>query len=491
MVAKKTVISYLSGKFDEDLLRELSSFIDSRKDSLKMIKVFEKWARPLQEIGIPFSATDFYRCISDDAFLKQNSTLSKTFYQVRYAGFDTEAIWNHCKKKINTKRGNPYNADSVAAKLSVSIEEAEEIVRSRLDKVRIDLPSLIARHGERLGREKYEQLQSKSKTSVENYKERYGDGWKAKWEYFRSTRNTRSLEAFVKKFGEDEGRARFEECNAQYTKKMSLEHLIEKFGEEVGTLEFQRRNSSKDSSSRSATFNRLKKVLGRSPTDQEIEQEYLDKRKKMSRVYQILVSKLPPAEAEIAYAEYKEKKRLSPDIAQELVGKMSMPHPRSLSPCSRQSAEIFKKIEAEIGRSLSYGTKSKELCIYDADLCKLYYYDCFDAESNTILEFNGSAFHPHPDLTEEQRASWYTISGQDANQKQAEDEEKIRFAIKSGYNVQVIWDKEVKLKHDRDTKIKQLAVVLNENKENFKQCQNMVQPRAPGRGRNSRRRTDS
>lgn len=469
MVAKKTVHSVLSGKFDEDMLNGLSSFIDGRKNSLRLIISFEKWIIPLVELGIPFSAVDFIRCASSDTFLKQTSAMSRNFYEARYAGFDVDLIWNHCKKSMCFKRGNPYDIDSVMKKMGVSRDTASDVVKKRLDGCRQDLAGFISRHGDEMGREKYREFLDKSKTTEENYKKRYGKDWESKWSQFKATRATRSLEHFVKKFGEAEGLVYFEKCNKEYSKKMSLEYLVATLGEVAGQEEFDRRNSKKDSSSREAVRARLSRKLKRPPSEEEVERYYTEGRKKRSGVYQLLIKKFTLDEAEQKYADYKCKKVLCEDIAIELAGRMSMPKARFLGPCSKQSCSFFSEVQEKLGRDLQFGTKSKEISLFDEDNCRLYYYDCFDPESNTLLEFHGSAFHAHPSMSDEEKRSWFTISGHDAESKQKADEAKIDFAKKSGYNVEIIWDKEVKLKHDRDAKIEQTVMVLNENKENLKQ----------------------
>lgn len=451
------------------MLDELSVFIDSRKDNLRLIAAFQKWIIPLQELNIPFSASDFIRCASGESFFSQTATLSRSLYEVKYAGFDIDRIWHHCKQTICSRRGNPYDVESVMIRLSVSRDRAEEIVKCRLDACRQDLPAFIARYGEEVGREKYNSFLEKSKTSEDNYKKRYGDAWKEKWDYFKSTRSTRSLDSFIEKFGEDQGRTAFDACNADYLKKMSLEHLISTLGEEAGRAEFARRNAKKDSSSRNSISNRLAKKLGRQPSDDEVEAAYLENRKRKSSIYQILIKKYSGEEAEERYLAYKRSRTLPDGVLDELVGRMSMSMPKFFNPCSKQSREFFSELEKSLGRSMAYGSKSKETKLYDEEHHKLYYYDCFDEESNTILEFNGSAFHPHPDMQEDEKKEWFTISGHDADSKQKLDQEKIAFATRSGYNVQVIWDREVKLKHDRESKIRQIVTVLNENKKSIKQ----------------------
>lgn len=99
------------------------------------------------------------------------------------------------------KRKSQYNVIDVSSKLGISLEEAEKIVEARKSATAGTLENFIKRHGEIIGRTKFEEFKSKSKSSIENFKKRYNDEWEEKWNNYLATRDSSSLEFCVRKYG--------------------------------------------------------------------------------------------------------------------------------------------------------------------------------------------------------------------------------------------------------------------------------------------------
>lgn len=70
-----------------------------------------------------------------------------------------------------------------------------------------------------------------------------------------------------------------------------------------------------------------------------------------------------------------------------------------------------------------------------------YSYDFTIRSKKIIIEYNGSAFHPNPILTDDLKCKWYRLfSTISYNEALIEDDLKIRTAIAKGFKVFVIWD---------------------------------------------------
>lgn len=94
-------------------------------------------------------------------------------------------------------------------------------------------------------------------------------------------------------------------------------------------------------------------------------------------------------------------------------------------------------------------SKSKKICFYDFAMM----------DKKIIIEYHGSAFHPHYSLTEDQLKTWINpYSKLTGDQQRLRDLEKKVTAIDSGYTFFEIWDKD-----DHDLKIKEIVCFLKGN----------------------------
>lgn len=121
----------------------------------------------------------------------------------------------------------------------------------------------------KFGKELYEDWLSKCLITPENLKKKYPNDWEERWENFRKKCNTTSLETFKRKFGEEEGLKKYQEyCKKQgenshfnwkfhaskgmseeeakaLTSKLArngtLENTIEKWGDEEGKRRYNER----------------------------------------------------------------------------------------------------------------------------------------------------------------------------------------------------------------------------------------------------------
>lgn len=119
---------------------------------------------------------------------------------------------------------------------------------------------------------------------------------------------------------------------------------------------------------------------------------------------------------------------------------------RGLPRYSRESKEFFDSLMERIKYLLNddvdvyYG--SNEMILWNREKFRPYFYDFSIPLYKIIIEYNGSAFHPNYSLlTHEQLEKWICpYTKQNANDKHIIDQYKINFAKSLGYNVIEIWD---------------------------------------------------
>jgi hypothetical protein len=86
--------------------------------------------------------------------------------------------------------------------------------------------------------------------------------------------------------------------------------------------------------------------------------------------------------------------------------------------CSKESIDFFEKLQTNLNRPLKFGERNEKIIKHDENI---YFYDCYDAATNTVIEYHGSYWHR--DTTDR-------------------DEFKKELALMNGYNYEVVWDYE-------------------------------------------------
>ena len=412
-----------------------------------------------------------------------NSTcpFHEKFIRERYFMFfnDSEIlkISKTIKEKIYSKRPSMYDPVALSIKLGITIEESNNIVKERKSKTSGTLDNFIKRHGEEIGKQKYFEFCQKSSHTKKKYIEKYGEieGDK-KWNSYIKTKGLNKDE-YLKKYGGVEGEILWENLNKKksygssksgiqdkYGKdyydsmirsrnyKNSLLYYIEKYGENDGKNRWENYTKKKDSCSFNAI---LKKYDGNFLL---AEAAYKNNIMKISPIY----SKLKELYGEeVAVEKYKSKVNFNLTLPIHT----TKPHLKSKNGCVSKSSNLFfEDLKKETGKNLIFGNKKTELKLFNEEFLEFYYYDCFDESSNTIIEFNGVTFHP-----KENQLDFVNVG----NKKQYEesftkDQRKINFAKSLGYNVYVVWSDEIHRKHERLNKLIYLKNELqqNESKKN-------------------------
>lgn len=358
------------------------------------------------------------------------------------------------------KRHNPYSIEDVAKKHNISYEEAVFRVEELKSRTTITLENLIRKHGEKEGRKRFDQFRQKSAHTKEKYKDKYGNQWEKHWKKYLQSKSC-SLEKFIERYGE-EGHRLYEECQSKKSYSNSLEcyigkygeqeglekynliqkkrctsglySFIEKYGPEEGVKKYSETNIKKDSSS----LNFFIKKYG----EERAKYEYENKKMRSSPLFCALKKEYGEKAALEVYANYKNKTFDEVSHKFELVSSYKTKIKKdklSKGPVSKESNKFFKMLEALLGRKLVYGSKQDELKLLNIETMRYYCYDCYDAESNTIVEFHGVAWHP-----KEGELDWQNPFGLSYKEKRQDDLKKKQLAESRGYNYVIIYSDEVR-----------------------------------------------
>jgi hypothetical protein len=411
----------------------------------RITKNYTKWKTVLDNIAFPYTFDDFLQLgpakTSGKFTFKTVSCYSVDFYKERYWMLDYIAIHRLAKKRIVENRGSTYDVDNVMTKNNITREEAEALVEKRKSETNGSLDTYIKRHGEELGRIKFDEFRQKCIVTLESLIEKHGEELgTSKWENYCNTRDTGSIEYFLQKnngdlvlattehnefrqkckdssgkeyFDNKHGDGYYDDLCSRIGYASTLDYFIEEYGPDDGLLKYQELNAKKGIT--------------------------LDK----------MIEKYGEVDGTDRYLKWKD------DIYK---------HSTNRNCVSKSSTEFFKSLESALNRKLQYGTKKDEIRLTDETLVKHFYYDCYDSVSNTIIEYNGANWHPSPLLMESERATW-TVGGFDSTMSYYEalefDNYKINFAKEQGYTVLVVWDYEINTKHKRKNKLQFLIGELN------------------------------
>jgi len=385
------------------------------------------------------------------------------FYQERYGFFLSKTEIEHvmsCAINSIPKKESMYCPAAVMNKHGISYDEAASIIQDRKNKTSGTLENFIRRHGPELGEKKYKEFCEKSSHTKEKYIKKYGvDKGEEKWNEYLASKSS-SLQKCIERHGEEVGSELYTSSNKKRRESQSLAGFCKKYGEVEGKIQWKI-----SCSKRSVTKEKMIELYGEvegSEKWQNIiesrsessslkyfidqygdagEEKYKLCNMKKSPIYNALKYKHGE---ELAMKYYLDKKSLEiKDANISVTHKMKERNVWTASgaknPSSKQSNEFFKRLEKKLGRPLQYGKKSNELSLFDEDNMCMYYYDCFDSKTNTIIEYHGTAFHPR-----EGDHTWVNPFGRTYETAFSTDTNKKNYAMGLGYNYIVVWSDENK-----------------------------------------------
>lgn len=380
------------------------------------------------------------------------------------------------------KRFNPFSIDETIIKYNVTFEEATKIVNQVKLQRSTNIQGFIFRYGEEEGIKKYNEYCNKSKHTKESFKNKYGDNWQQKWNDYILSKNSRSLSKLIERYGEENGTQKFYEIQKQYKYSMSLAAYIDKYGEDVGKKEYDRLIQSMDSSTLDFHIKKyghtqgkeeyIKRCLQKDSSSKEFfykkygsiegDKKFIEKSMKCSPIFTQLVQIYGIEDATRKYKDYLQNKENSDtinNIRNKIYEKFKSCN-KVKSSCSSQANKLFSLIEENLGHKLLYGSRKYEIKLFDENNNKIYYYDCYDANSNTIIEFNGSLFHANTKLDEDKQNTWTTAYGISFRDSLKYDNEKINYALSQNFKVIIVWDYEVNTKNKLYNKINEIIRII-------------------------------
>ncbi|MFN3301014.1 MAG: hypothetical protein ACK41Z_12560, partial [Sediminibacterium sp.] len=201
-----------------------------------------------------------------------------------------------------------------------------------------------------------------------------------------------TLENLQKKYGEEEGKIRFDEYRRKQAESNKLPYFIQKYGEEEGLLRYLNLNKSK-----AVTLENLQKKYG--------EEEGL-----------------------LRYKEFRDKTL-------------------GIGFISKSSQLFFKEFEKVLEKhgfntnSIFYGDKTGEYVLFDSTSKLTYFYDFVCSKSKKIIEYNGDFWHCNPNFYNEDFL--HPIILKTSKQIWEQDNRKIQFAESRGYNLFIIWESDL------------------------------------------------
>jgi len=129
------------------------------------------------------------------------------------------------------KRHNPYSVDDVMAKYSISKDEAEIKIIELKNKTKGSLERFIKKYGEIDGREKFKSFCCKSAHTKDTFKIKFGDQWEDEWKRYIESKNS-GKQRLIEKYGEEMGSELFSAAQEKRKNTLSRENQIKKFGED-------------------------------------------------------------------------------------------------------------------------------------------------------------------------------------------------------------------------------------------------------------------
>jgi len=292
-------------------------------------------------------------------------------------GFEAERLqWTHFKFNCNGKfkNGKEYKAAHPGAK----------VVSDSLTKITaVTQDNLIRKYGEEEGKARWNDYRQKQAyTNSFEHKEKK-HGWSQ--DQFNSYNSSRAqtLEKMIARFGEEVGAANWEAYCLRQAYTNTKSYFIEKYGHKTGTARYLEINA--------------KKSIPNNPL--------------------LLATHLNISEEE---------------ATQIIMSRKSSHH------CSNLENEFALLLESELGFSLDHTSLNSPFGKWSDLLNSYVVYDI--VHKNCIIEFNGDYWHANPKIY----AETATIRGKAAIDIWNRDMLKLKTATDSGFKILTIWEQEFK-----------------------------------------------
>lgn len=309
-------------------------------------------------------------------------------------------------------------------------------------KNRNTLDGFINRYGDLEGKQRFEEFRNKSKHTEEVYLTKYGPEkgpiqW-AKYRKAKSDTNTRnylywtkkgysekeatlivhdlqrfsSLDSYIKRYGEEEGKQKYLEKNKQHSFNISLAGFIERYGEDEGYTKFR------------------KYCFDRGLTKKEMIRKYGEERaaelcKNKGHTLENYQRWYGEEEGKIKYLDRISKTQYFSKQGQRFFINLY----KFCRKLGLERSEIYFSIDG-----------SKEWFLYSE---RIYFYDFTILSLGLIIEFNGEHIHPNINWSSEKKEAWsHAYTKEKFNEVLAKDTKKTNIAIEAGFEIITAWSQE-------------------------------------------------
>lgn len=253
--------------------------------------------------------------------------------------------------------------------------------------------------------------------------------------------DTASLESFIRRHGEEEGKRKYEEYKKRQAYTCSKEYMM---GEKGMTEEEWNQFNANRSSTKENFIKRYGKELGRKKW-----KEYCDNESYAGCTLEYFIDKYGPVEGPEKYKTVNAQKRLTLENFVRKYGEIEGEkryveyYRKKPSLFSKASQDMFRSIDAAYQPAMEhsqYATKGgeKKIVVIEDLMTKEYHVDfCF---GNKIIEFNGEYFHADPRKYKPNDMILYATKS--ASEIWERDLNRNRLISDLGYDIHIVWERD-------------------------------------------------
>jgi hypothetical protein len=287
-------------------------------------------------------------------------------------------------------------------------------------------------------------LHYKKANSIDGYIDKYGEEeGRKKWnERIEKRRFYNSIDGYIDKYGEEEGRKKWNDKSKKLSYRQSKQYYIDTYGKELGEILSKENN----------LYYRLKRKYGEKWFD-----EFIEKKKKRAKENNIgtkkyYIKKFGEEKGEEMWNTIIEKQRYAHTLkyfvekygGEEGLIKYEKRRKRlidnfmnSKNAVSNISQNLFFEIKKTLNiEDCKFYKHNKEFYIYNDEYLRSFYYDFFF--NNKIVEFNGDFWHMNPKFYKEKDIN--KVINVSAKEIWQYDQLKYNIAKNKGYEILVVWE---------------------------------------------------
>lgn len=476
------IIGNLSPEYNQELLNLLKEKLPKSKEELKSIFkdfISEKNFKPVGKFSSRYWIQRGWS-VSEAESKKSNfklkdrgkNTSMNEEYWMKKINPITNQLYTLEESRIKTKEQRPTTIEHWIKKgftIEESLIKISEIQKKNVDKFKKRreenpekykgiIPSQLDYWIKKSStlEEAHSQLSERQRTiSLDKLMKKYGD-FEGRQRYEKICDNmsfSGSLDGFIKRYGEDDGIKLYNEKCENIGFGSTLEGYIENHGLSEGTKLYNERcKNNSIAGSLEGYINRFGKDLGKIKYD-----EYC-KLRKISGSLEGYIKRHGEKIGKIKYEERSRKYSFALTLEGHISKYGEIEGPKKYKKrfidfvgASKESLKFFipfyKILRKEFNldrEDIKWGIKgSQEYFLYDKERNRIFWYDLTIPKYKIIIEYHGKRFHPNPNWDQDKWNKWF-FKDMKAQDKRILDLYKNNVAIKHGYTVLEVFSDETK-----------------------------------------------